>query len=611
MSSVKQPAGGGPSIDGARPDQPGTSALSWVGQHKRLVDVIYRSDGGLSGLQRVSVDQELVIGRGDQCHVRLPSDLVSRAHVILTLGGDSLEVRDVSSNGTLAGTIVLRKRAVEVPYGTPIGIGDYTVFVQPVSSGDSTAALKKTPRTAPNPSRSAASGAPILDDQQGVAPTGVESAGPATIGGPVPESGPVVSRAIRREIHRQLLDYLDLSKLDAAKLEDPSMRPKVLLALRRIIGNLGAKIQDGVNRDILLGELADEALGLGPLENFLADPAIDEIMVVDANTIYAETGGQLIKTNASFTDDERVRAVIERIVTPLGRRIDESSPLVDARLRDGSRVNAIIRPLAVKGSCVTIRKFARAPLTMENLMALRALDERMARFLRRSVLARKNIVISGGTGSGKTTLLNVLSAAIPPGERIITIEDAAELRLEQPHVVSLETRPANMEGKGQYTIRDLVKNALRMRPDRIIVGECRGGEALDMLQAMNTGHDGSLTTTHANSTQEALARLETLALMSGVELPARAIREQIATSIDLIVQQSRYSDGTRRVSEISEVVGLGDDGEFEVRTLFRFVRSGRGPQGEVLGDYRATGYLPSFLDQFIVMGLVEKGEAYL
>jgi pilus assembly protein CpaF len=285
--------------------------------------------------------------------------------------------------------------------------------------------------------------------------------------------------------------------------------------------------------------------------------------------------------------------------------------LVDARLPDGSRVNAIIKPLALRGSCITIRKFPKSPLTLERLYELSALSPAMGTFLTRSVVAKKNIVISGGTGSGKTTLLNVLSAFIPSDERIVTIEDSAELRLEQPHVVSLETRPANMEGKGQYTIRDLVKNALRMRPDRIVVGECRGGEALDMLQAMNTGHDGSLTTTHANSPAEALARLETLCLMAGLDLPSRAIREQIAGSVQLLVQQTRLSDGTRKVVSICEVCGLDQRGDFELRQIYGFDRHGTGPKGEVLGSFLATGYLPSFLDELIVRGLIKPGERYL
>ena len=389
------------------------------------------------------------------------------------------------------------------------------------------------------------------------------------------------------------------------------MRPRVLTALRRIVQRLEARIPAELDRDVLIGDLADEALGLGPLERYLADPAVSEVMVVDPSSIYVEKGGRLQRVDARFTDDERVRAVIERIVTPLGRRIDESSPLVDARLKDGSRVNAIIRPLALRGSCITIRKFARTPLALDDLVRFGALTPQMARFLVRSVMAKRNIIISGGTGSGKTTLLNVLSGAIPEDERIVTIEDAAELQLKQSHVVSLETRPANMEGRGEYTIRDLVKNALRMRPDRIVVGECRGGEALDMLQAMNTGHDGSLTTTHANSPEEAVARLETLVLMGGVELPSRAIREQIAGSIHVVVQQSRFSDGTRRIAAITEVTGMEPDGTVGLRPIFEFVRTGTGVGGKVIGEHRATGYLPSFLDVFIVSGLVKPGEPYL
>ncbi|HVH42217.1 MAG TPA: CpaF family protein, partial [Labilithrix sp.] len=418
--------------------------------------------------------------------------------------------------------------------------------------------------------------------------------------------------ALRRGIHKMLLEHLDLATIDATKLDDPSMRPKVLSALRRIVTSIDSRIPPEIDRDELIGELADEALGLGPLERFLSDNTITEIMVVDPNTIYIDQGGKIVLSQARFTDDERVRAVIERIVTPLGRRIDESSPLVDARLKDGSRVNAVIRPIALRGSCITIRKFSKVPLTLEKLVGFGSLTERMGRFLTRCVHAKKNIVISGGTGSGKTTLLNVLSGSIPSDERIVTIEDAAELQLKQPHVVAMETRPANLEGRGEYTIRDLVKNALRMRPDRIVVGECRSGEALDMLQAMNTGHDGSLTTTHANSPPEAISRLETLVLMAGVDLPLRAIRDQIASAVHIVVQQDRLSDGTRKVTAISEVTGIDSTtNEIELRPIFEFVRTGTGPKGQVLGDFRPTGYLPTFLQTFIVMGLVKKGEPYL
>jgi len=282
--------------------------------------------------------------------------------------------------------------------------------------------------------------------------------------------------------------------------------------------------------------------------------------------------------------------------------------MVDARLKDGSRVNAIIPPLALKGPCVTIRKFPTSRLQMSDLLGFGSLDERMARFLERSVVARRNLVVSGGTGSGKTTLLNVLSSAIPRAERIITIEDAAELTLCQPHVVTLETRPRNMEGKGEYTIRDLVRNALRMRPDRIIVGECRGGEALDMLQAMNTGHDGSLTTIHANSAAEAVARMETLVLMAGLELPARAIREQIAASIHVIVQQARFSDGSRRITDVSEVIGIQDDGSIRTEPIFEFVRAPNAADGAIVGEFRATGYMPSYVEEFVTLGLVRDGK---
>jgi pilus assembly protein CpaF len=541
------------------------------------VDIVVQSEIGVVRRERLHLEgSRFSIGRHAQNALCLDSDLVSRQHARVELLADRLRIEDASSNGTLAGALLLKHEATDVPYGTPIRIGRYTVVI-----GSEDAKLPAVAAQAPSPAASA----------------------------PRPSAGPMIE--LRREIHRMLLENLDLAKLDAAKVDDPSTRARVLTALRRIVNNLDSRLPAEIDRDLLVGELADEALGLGPLERFIADPSVNEIMVVDPSTIYVETGGRLVKTEARFTDDERVRAVIERIVTPLGRRIDESSPLVDARLRDGSRVNAVIRPIALHGSCITIRKFATKPLTLDKLIEFGTLTPAMGRFLSRAVVARKNIVVSGGTGSGKTTLLNILSASIPDAERIVTIEDAAELKLRQPHVVSLETRPANLEGKGEYTIRDLVRNALRMRPDRIVVGECRGGEALDMLQAMNTGHDGSLTTTHANSPGEAIARLETLALMGGIDLPSRAIREQIAGSIHLIAQIARLPDGARRVTSISEVVGIDDDGSIECSPIFEFVRTGTGAGGRALGEFRATGYLPNFLDQFIVMGLIRHGEPYL
>ncbi len=608
------------------------------------VDVQIESEHGLPYTERLEVQGPMSVGRSSQATLCLKSDRISRTHIVVQPRMDGIWIEDQSSNGTLAGEVLLRREAALVPYGTPIVIGEYTLRI---SLPGAPHVSQPAPRPPPMPHDPFAGTAPHPMAQAEVWPHPEETAtqlglppgfplpglpaDPRVMMPEAPSSRPQMQFdakrtqtgttarldaaseeevLLRRELHAKLLENLDLAKLDATKLDDPSMRPRVLTALRRIVKLLDSRIPAHIDRDTLVGELADEALGLGPLERFLSDPTINEVMVVDPNSIYVEQSGKLIKADARFTDDERVRAVIERIVTPLGRRIDESSPLVDARLKDGSRVNAIIRPLALRGSCITIRKFAKVPLTIPRLIEYGALTEAMARFLVRSVLAKRNIIISGGTGSGKTTLLNVLSQAIPPDERIITIEDAAELQLGQPHVVSLESRPPNMEGRGEYTIRDLVRNALRMRPDRIVVGECRGGEALDMLQAMNTGHDGSLTTTHANSPDEALARIETLVLMGGVDLPSRAIREQIAGSIHLVVQQSRFSDGSRKIAAITEVVGIDDD-EIELHPIFEFVRTGTGPGGQVIGEHRATGYLPSFLDAFIVGGLIRPGEPYL
>jgi pilus assembly protein CpaF len=562
---------------------------------------------------------EISIGRDETCTVVLASPDISRRHVTINIQPNAIVVRDSSSNGTQVGSQRVFRSELPVPYGTPVQVGPYVIRVVRQGANGAAVGPPGVPNLPPIPGNRSAN--PLA--QTMAAPQGAAArARAATVmpgqvsGGPPPApaagaSGTMhVPVELRRRIHRLLLDNMDLAVLDRSKMADNVMRPKVREALKRIIAQLASELPPGTDQEQLMQEMADEALGLGPLERFLADGTISEIMVVDPQTIFVERRGKLVRADARFTDDEAVRSCIERIVTPLGRRIDESTPLVDARLKDGSRVNAVIKPLAIKGACITIRKFSKTPLALTDLVNFGSLTEQMARFLTRSVIAKKNIVISGGTGSGKTTLLNVLSGAIPKDERIVTIEDAAELQLTQPHVVSLESRPANMEGKGEYTIRDLVRNALRMRPDRIVVGECRGGECLDMLQAMNTGHDGSLTTTHANSPREAINRLEVLALMSGIDLPARAIREQIANSVHLVVQQSRFSDGSRRVTAITEVTGLDDNYEVTLRPIFEFVRTGTGEGGKVIGEYRATGYLPSFLDVFISLGLVQ-GKDYL
>jgi pilus assembly protein CpaF len=545
----------------------------------------------------VASGESIWVGRDPSCQIVLTSSNVSRRHFCLKVADHSqLLVSDHSINGTVVDETVLRGSSRLVGATSTLRIGSYVLTVR--ANG-----IDASKSDTGGRSRSYSS-EPPTDKHDKRSPAIASAREPRRRAG----SGVEVPAVMRRQIHRALLDNLDLVKLDRSHMGDTQMRPKVLDALRRITDELADKLPAGQDLHALIEELSNEALGLGPLEGLLADPAVNEIMVVDPHTIYAERRGKLELTGLRFTDDESVRAVIERIVTPLGRRIDESTPLVDARLKDGSRVNAVIPPLAIKGACITIRKFAKKPLTMSDLVGFGTLTPPMAKLLERAVKTRKNVVISGGTGSGKTTLLNALSAAIPARERIVTIEDAAELQLNQPHVVSLESRPANMEGKGEYTIRDLVRNALRMRPDRIVVGECRGGEAIDMLQAMNTGHEGSMTTTHANSPREAVARLETLSLMAGLDLPVRAIRAQIASSVHLIVQQSRFSDGSRRIISVAEVAGIDDEGEIEINEIFGFFRTGTGPKGEVQGEFRASGYLPSFLDEMIAMGLIEKGD---
>lgn len=346
-------------------------------------------------------------------------------------------------------------------------------------------------------------------------------------------------------------------------------------------------------RQQIFHEILDEMTGFGPIQPLLDDPDISEVMVNGPKKIFIEKGGKVTKSAVTFDDDDHVLRIIDRIILPLGRRVDPDSPTVDARLPDGSRVNAVIRPVSIDGPCITIRKFKKDKLSVQQLIDYGSLTQNMGEFVRACVLAHLNIVISGGTGSGKTTLLNVLSSFIPEGERIVTIEDAAELQLQQDHVLRLETKVANTDGKGAVTIRDLVRNALRMRPDRIVVGECRGGEALDMLQAMNTGHDGSLTTLHANTPRDALSRLETMVLMSGMDLPLKVVRQQISSAVDLIIQQTRLKDGSRKVTAITEVIGM--EGDTVVMTdIFKFEQTGVGPDGKIKGELKATGIRPLF-----------------
>ncbi len=404
---------------------------------------------------------------------------------------------------------------------------------------------------------------------------------------------------LKSTIHRRLIDRLDLSTV--ADLTPEQLSGIIKTVVENMIAQEGIPLSRP-ERDRLVIEIQNETMGLGPLEPLLSDTEISDIMVNGPHGVFVERRGKIERTDVSFKDNEHLMSVIERIVSKVGRRVDEASPMVDARLADGSRVNVIIPPLAIDGPTLSIRRFGVKPLKMENLIANNSLTGEMASAFEAMVKARMNILVSGGTGAGKTTFLNVLSSSIPDDERIITVEDAAELILQQEHTVRLETRPANIEGKGAITQRDLVRNALRMRPDRIIVGEVRGPEALDMLQAMNTGHDGSISTIHANAPRDALSRIETMVLMAGFDLPSKAIREQIASALNVILQLSRMSDGTRKVVTVSEVTGMEGD-VVVMQDIFVFEKRGVDQDGKVLGEYRATGVRPKFLDAVHAAGI--------
>ncbi|MDP3869327.1 CpaF family protein [Phenylobacterium sp.] len=404
---------------------------------------------------------------------------------------------------------------------------------------------------------------------------------------------------LRVRLHQRLLDMLNLSVLDQTP------RDALKLEIRRsVLGLLSEekRLQTPAQTDQLVEELLDELLGLGPLEPLLKDPSITDILINTHEKVYVERAGRLERSDVRFQDTRHLLRIINKIVAAVGRRVDESQPMVDARLADGSRVNAIIPPLAVDGPLVSIRKFAAIPINMDKLVEFGSVTAEMAKVLRAVVEGRRNVLISGGTGSGKTTLLNALSAFIDPMERIVTIEDSAELQLQQPHVGRLETRPANMEGRGEVSQRELVKNSLRMRPDRIIVGEVRGGEAFDMLQAMNTGHDGSMTTVHANTPRDALSRVEQMIGMAGLEISARSIRGQLASAVNVVIQVERLEDGRRRIVSVSEIVGMEED-VISMQEIFRFRRRGRGGKGEVVGDYEATGVRPKFIEVLHMRGI--------
>lgn len=508
------------------------------------------------------------VGAADENQIALPHADVAPHHAILVVGSDGWWVEDLNDpSRTLIDGQAVAGRA-RVLAGQQIQIGPYALLLHS-ENGEPIAEPLPAPPT-PEP-------APIDSQQEQVL-------------------------SIKGQIHTELLNRLDLKRMIAAQVGESELHQRAEATIADIVNEVRERLPNGIVPEQLVKEIYDEAIGLGPLEDLIADESITEIMVNGHDQVYVERAGRVERTPRRFLNNDSVLAIIERIVSPIGRRIDESQPYVDARLKDGSRVNAIIPPLSIVGPCLTIRKFSKDPFTAEDLIRFGSIERYIADFLRVCVLIRKNIIVSGGTGTGKTTMLNVLSNYLPDDDRIVTIEDAAELRLNKVHVVRLEARPPNIEGRGAITIRDLVRNSLRMRPDRIVVGECRGGEALDMLQAMNTGHDGSLTTVHANSPRDVISRLETMILMSGMDLPVRAIREQISSAVDIIIQISRFSDGTRKVVSVSEVVGQEGD-QITMQEIFAYKQTGIDPQGRIAGEFVPTGAVPVFVEDIRTKGV--------
>ena len=534
-----------------------------------------------------------IIGASSSCHIPIQVTGISRRHAQLIVSDGRITVMDLgSSNGTKlnGGEAIFPNRPVDISGGATLTLGKAFLQVIPLKPHEeeklSETQLKNLSQTQIDQKKSMPKPFSVTPEKEEI-PVFQISAFP-------PELRPVIQE-IKRQAHRELLIRMNLKKMALSGISQEDLAKKAQAIIQEILSQLTIPLPGEESLQQLEKELLQEAIGLGPLEPMLERDDITEIMVNGPNQIFIERKGVIYRSDSEFADDAQVLSAIERIVAPLGRRIDESSPMVDARLADGSRVNAIIPPLALTGPTITIRKFAKKPFQAKDLINFGSISEDMMHFLAICIAVRKNIIISGGTGSGKTTLLNVLSSFLPNRERIVTIEDAAELQLHQEHLVRLESRPPNIEGRGAVTIRDLVRNSLRMRPDRIVVGECRGGEALDMLQAMNTGHDGSLTTVHANTPRDALARLETLVLMAGFDLPLRAIREQIASAINIVVQITRARDGSRKVINISEITKMEGD-IITMQDIFTFHHTGWDSNGKMTGKYLPTGNIPSFME---------------
>ena len=537
---------------------------------------------------------ECGIGRGDANLVMLQGWSIGQQHALIRRLGSGLHIEQLEGRAAVS---INGKRinGLQGPLqdSDRIEIGDYRLQV-----------IDEAP-PAPAPAVHAAQAAAAAMPSPAHSPPQPAPPSPPDPGQQLAHPGepPADMTSYRASVHKALVKQMDLRRVDVRGMDDDTLRSTTIKLIDDVMSREFADLPKSINPRRLAKEVLDEAIGLGPLEDLLDDPTVTEIMVNAHDMIFIERGGQIQKSAVNFTDDRAVLSAIERIVTPLGRRIDESSPLVDARLKDGSRVNAVIPPVALRGPSISIRKFPKHKLVGEDLVRFGSLSPAMLQFLIMAVRERKNIVVIGGTGSGKTTLLNILSNFIPDTDRVVTIEDAAELKLVQPNLVALEARPPNMEGKGHISIRDLVKNALRMRPDRIVVGECRGGEALDMLQAMNTGHEGSLTTAHANSPREAISRIEVMVMMAGMELPMAVVREQISSAVDLIVHQKRFPCGSRKVAHISEITGM-ESGTIQLQDIFAFqTRASSGADGKVVGEFRATGAVPEFYEELANRGV--------
>jgi len=533
------------------------------------------------------------IGRSIWSDIRIKSNQLLKHHMTLAVQEDGFKLialGELEVNGRPAQSLMTPES------GTSCRVGDVELtFIHPYKTAEELLDEADSRTQASQPSAAS-------PPTQTSAPLQCQATSPATPALQDIEDSRVWT-ATKKALQKAILEKMDLYKRGIIDgLNDEDLRAEATDTAQSILAGQQIDVPEHLNKRLLIQETVAESIGLGPLEPLLADSSVSEVMVNGPNQIYVERSGKIERSSTRFTGDSSLLSVIERIVSPLGRRIDEGSPMVDARLKDGSRVNAIIPPLSLIGPVVTIRKFSAEKYNLDRLVSFGSLSPEMARFLDICVHHRKNIVVCGGTGSGKTTFLNALSDCIPSYERIITIEDAAELQLAQEHVISLESRPANIEQTGEITIRDLVKNSLRMRPDRIIVGECRGAEALDMLQAMNTGHEGSMTTAHSNSPRDLLSRLEVMVLMSGMDLPVRVIREQIASAIDIIVHQSRFSDGRRRVTSIVEVDGMEEDVVL-MQKLFEFRQSSIDETGTLHGDFKSLGIAPRFYTELQEAGV--------